>query len=126
MAPAAAAAHTTWHSRDGHYALPPIGDARELLQALLALYRDGLHRPLHFFPKSAWKYMTKDRSLAQGRAAPGKARSSAPTAKTPTRRIASPCAAWTTRSTTEFEQCAATVFGPLLDVITDDRIEARA
>ena len=51
MAPPKVAAQTTWHSRDGHYVLPPVKEARGQLEALLRLYRNGLHRPLHFFPK---------------------------------------------------------------------------
>ena len=117
---------TTWHSRDGHYVLPPVEDARAQLAALLALYRDGLHRPLHFFPKSAWAYVGNERSLAQGRRHVAAARASASTAKTATRPTAWRCAAWTTRSTTNSTQCATTVFAPLLDVIDDDRLRGRA
>jgi exodeoxyribonuclease V gamma subunit len=32
----------------------PVEDARERLAELVALYWQGLHRPLHFFPRSAW------------------------------------------------------------------------
>jgi hypothetical protein len=33
----------------------------------VALYRDGLSAPLHFFPKSAWAYIRRDHSLAAAR-----------------------------------------------------------
>ena len=57
-APAAAACTTRWHSRDGVYVLPPYADARERLAELMALYREGLQRPLHFFPRSSWTYVS--------------------------------------------------------------------
>ncbi len=68
IAPQQILAQTTWHSRDGIYVLPPLDDARGQLQILLTLYRDGLHRPLHFFPKSAWSYMVRGASLARAMA----------------------------------------------------------
>ncbi|MDR1661691.1 MAG: exodeoxyribonuclease V subunit gamma [Azoarcus sp.] len=45
-------------ARDGDFALRPLKplDARDHLEKLLALYREGLTQPLRFFPKSAWKY----------------------------------------------------------------------
>ena len=50
---------TTWISRDGRYVLPPVPDARERLGELMSLYAEGLRIPLHFFPKSAWAYVTE-------------------------------------------------------------------
>lgn len=50
-----------WIGEDRVVALPPIGDAGARLQALLDLYWAGLHRPLHFFPKSAHAYVTTER-----------------------------------------------------------------
>jgi exodeoxyribonuclease V gamma subunit len=64
-APAQVTPRTTWHSRDGQYVLPALDGARRRLETLLRLYRDGLHRPLHFFPKSAWEYMTESQSLSK-------------------------------------------------------------
>ncbi|MFU2487146.1 exodeoxyribonuclease V subunit gamma [Thauera sp. WH-1] len=40
-------------------ALDPA-QAHELLAGLLALYREGLMQPLHFFPKSAWACVSND------------------------------------------------------------------
>ncbi len=39
------------------------------LLALLALYRQGVSQPLHFFPKSAWAYMRngEDPAKAMGK-----------------------------------------------------------
>jgi exodeoxyribonuclease V gamma subunit len=58
------ATQTRWIARDGEIELLPLGHARELLQELLGLYREGLSRPLHFFPKSAWAYAKKNPSLS--------------------------------------------------------------
>ncbi|MEO8133278.1 MAG: exodeoxyribonuclease V subunit gamma, partial [Betaproteobacteria bacterium] len=66
MAPAGVAAQTIWHSRDGHYILSPCPNAKEQLAELLSLYRAGLNRPLHFFPKSAWKFI-ESRNLGHAR-----------------------------------------------------------
>ncbi|MDR0702174.1 MAG: exodeoxyribonuclease V subunit gamma [Azoarcus sp.] len=45
-------------TRDADFALRPLtpADARAHLEELLKLYREGLTRPLRFFPKSAWEY----------------------------------------------------------------------
>ncbi|TAN50527.1 MAG: exodeoxyribonuclease V subunit gamma [Betaproteobacteria bacterium] len=58
---------TRWHSRDGVYALQPYAEARERLAELMALYREGLRAPLHFFPKSAWAYVTSDGDLGKAK-----------------------------------------------------------
>lgn len=57
-------ANSYWHFRDRCLELPPIVDAQEQLISLLKRYRDGLSAPLRFFPKSAWAYISKGRSLA--------------------------------------------------------------
>ena len=46
-------------SRNGEFHFLPLEPARAQaeLQSLLALYREGLSQPLHFFPKSAWAHM---------------------------------------------------------------------
>ena len=59
---------TRWHSRDGIYTLQPYPGARERLAELMALYREGLRQPLHFFPKSAWAYVTGDGDLGKAKA----------------------------------------------------------
>ncbi|MFT3760487.1 exodeoxyribonuclease V subunit gamma [Thauera sp.] len=57
--PSGVTARTRGLSRDGGFAFRPLApaQARAELQTLLALYREGLARPLHFFPKSAWAFM---------------------------------------------------------------------
>ena len=34
----------------------------QLLAELVALYRTGLHRPLHFYPRSSWKYASSSKA----------------------------------------------------------------
>ena len=56
---------TRWLSRDGEYRLLPCHEAGAILRTLLHLYRRGLCEPLHFFPKSAWKYLEGGENLAR-------------------------------------------------------------
>jgi exodeoxyribonuclease V gamma subunit len=109
---------TTWHSRDGRYVLPPINDAHAHLTTLLALYRRGLRAPLHFFPKSAWEYMTNGGSHA--RALSKWCGGTFPEGDDAAYRLAlrgrgDPLDA-------EFHECAHTVLAPLLDCIEDPRL----
>ena len=63
--PAGALASARGLSRNGEFrfrALAPES-ARAELQSLLALYREGLTQPVHFFPKSAWAYMLAGESV---------------------------------------------------------------
>ncbi|HTN29069.1 MAG TPA: exodeoxyribonuclease V subunit gamma, partial [Burkholderiales bacterium] len=66
-APAGVACTTRWHSRDGIYVLPPYVQAKERLAELMALYREGLQRPLHFFPRSSWEYVASGANLGRAR-----------------------------------------------------------
>jgi exodeoxyribonuclease V gamma subunit len=46
-------------SRDSQWAageFSPIDNSREILERLLAIYWDGLIKPIHFFPESSWEY----------------------------------------------------------------------
>ncbi len=70
LRPAGVAPRTTWHSRDGRYVLLPLAgaaEAEELLRSLLRRYREGLVRPLHFYPKAAWAYRSKGNKLGEAR-----------------------------------------------------------
>jgi len=121
LAPTEATLQTTWHSRDGHYVLPPVAAARAHLEALLALYRAGLHRPLHFFPKAAWSYVTNDESLTRA------AGTWTSTSFRPYGEDRDPAYRLALRGVDdplddEFIACATTVFRPLLAVIVDDRL----
>jgi exodeoxyribonuclease V gamma subunit len=121
LAPDGIAPVTQWHSRDGCYLLRPVADARERLAALLTLYRDGLDRPLHFFPKAAWAFVTNDGSLAKARGAWestrfhefGEERDAA--YRLALRGVADPL-------DDEFAACATAVFAPLLQAIDDERL----
>jgi exodeoxyribonuclease V gamma subunit len=122
-APHGVARVTTWHSRDGHYVLRPLDDAHERLTALLRLYRIGLTEPLHFFPKSAWKYVcSKGDKL---KAAAGKWHGYPPfggekdhrTYRLALRGVIDPL-------DERFEECARTVFEPVLASIDDPRLES--
>jgi exodeoxyribonuclease V gamma subunit len=121
MAPTGAAPRTTWHSRDGHYILRSVEDAHGQLAALLGLYREGLRRPLHFFPKSAWTYVTQETNMSK---AMGKWQSTPsrpygedrdPAYRLALRGVDDPLDA-------EFVECATTVFAPLHAIIEDDRL----
>ncbi len=50
----AAAACTRWLTIDGELRFKPHPQPAAVLSDLLDMYRQGLSRPLHFFPKSAW------------------------------------------------------------------------
>jgi exodeoxyribonuclease V gamma subunit len=41
------------------YAFPPVGNAREVLTDLLAIYWDGLREPLRLFPRSSWTFVER-------------------------------------------------------------------
>lgn len=47
---------TRWVARDGIRIFTPLAsaDAKARLTDLVACYRDGLRRPVHFFPKASW------------------------------------------------------------------------
>jgi exodeoxyribonuclease V gamma subunit len=66
---ATTARETLWIARDGEFLLRPCETASEFLQTLLRLYRQGLQEPLHFFPKTAWKYCEQGENLRQARTA---------------------------------------------------------
>ncbi|VAX06960.1 Exodeoxyribonuclease V gamma chain [hydrothermal vent metagenome] len=46
-----------WLDKDQLYKFKPVEQATEHLSGLLELYWQGLHKPLHFFPKSSLEYM---------------------------------------------------------------------
>jgi exodeoxyribonuclease V gamma subunit len=49
---------TRWYSRDGDYRLRTVTNPKRALARLIALYRVGLSRPLHFYPRSSWALAT--------------------------------------------------------------------
>ncbi|MBS1170262.1 MAG: exodeoxyribonuclease gamma subunit [Burkholderiaceae bacterium] len=120
IAPEGVVRRTIWHSRNGQYTLQPVENARDQLQQLLSLYRQGLCNPLHFFPKSAWAYA---RSGDLGKAANvwqswndefGEGRH--PAYRLALRGLENPI-------DDDFTHCAETVFAPLLNHVDDARLE---
>jgi exodeoxyribonuclease V gamma subunit len=101
--------------------LRPLDGARGQLAALLGLYREGLHRPVHFFPKSAWRYMTRGKRISEAIAAWRSSRFNIyaeeldPAYGLALRGVGDPLDG-------EFVACAMTVFQPLLDTVEDDRL----
>ncbi len=55
-APPGVALLSRWIGQDEELLLGPVAEAEVHLGRLLALYRQGLSRPLHFFPKSSYAY----------------------------------------------------------------------
>ena len=121
LRPDGAVLETRWISRNGEYRLHPCTEAEGILQQLLALYRRGLREPIHFFPKSAWKYITGGASLAKATATWQSTRDRPwgeeedPAYRLALRGIDDPL-------DEDFEQCASTVFSPMMNCIEDDRL----
>lgn len=117
--------HSEWHSRDGVFRLPPIADAQQRLEELLGLYAEGLRRPLHFFPKSAWAYQKGGRKLLAASREWQSSRDSPfgenrdPWCRLALRGVANPL-------DHDFAYCAGLVFAPLLRVIVDGRFRSSA
>jgi exodeoxyribonuclease V gamma subunit len=112
---------TTWHSRNGRYVLLPVDDAHERLAELLTLYQRGLRAPLHFFPKSAWEYMKHGENW-------GKARARWSDGKFPERNQTAYRLALRGQDDpldAEFDECARTLFEPLLACIDDPRVTVK-
>ncbi len=109
-------------SRDGEFRFRAVdaGEAHRLLRDALALYREGLMRPLHFFPKSAWAYVTNGDSLAKAQARwmggrPGHGEASDPAYRLALRGVAVPL-------DDSFRALATGVLGPLLQHLDDARL----
>jgi exodeoxyribonuclease V gamma subunit len=121
LRPDEAALETRWISRNGEYRLQPCEDAEGILQELLTLYRRGLREPIHFFPKSAWKYIASEGKIAQAIATWQSTRDRPwgeeedPAYRLALRGVDDPL-------DEDFEQCATTVFSPMMNCIEDDRL----
>jgi exodeoxyribonuclease V gamma subunit len=120
--PSSTSGQTVWHSRNGAYLLNPVTDAYAQLQTLLTLYRQGLREPLHFYPKSSWAYVSNNMDLNKattkwhgGRNEEyGEGRD--PAYMQALRGKPDPLDA-------AFENCSRAVFEPLLNCISDPRLE---
>ena len=64
-APAGVQRQTLWLAEDGAFTLQPVDEPAALLQSLVALYRQGLRAPLHFFPRAAWQLVRKGHAAAR-------------------------------------------------------------
>jgi exodeoxyribonuclease V gamma subunit len=121
LQPDEVALETRWISRNGEYRLHPCEDPERILQELVALYRRGLREPIHFFPKSAWKYIVGGESLAKAIATWKSTRDRPwgeeedPAYRLALRGIDDPL-------DEDFELCTATVFTPMMTCIEDDRL----
>jgi exodeoxyribonuclease V gamma subunit len=100
-------------ARDGEFLLRPVEQAQKILQELVQLYRHGLAKPLHFFPKSAWAYIEAGDSHSAAKkkflsspAGHGEDRDAA--CRIAFRGVANPLDA-------EFEAAAKAVFGTMKD-----------
>lgn len=67
-APAGVAGRTRWLGRSGTFGYRPVDDPMPLLAQLLALFARGQRLPLPFFPRTAWAWLDKGRSLGAARA----------------------------------------------------------
>ena len=68
-APAGVAGRTRWLGRGAQFGFRTVADPLPLLQQLVALFAQGQRAPVSFFPKTAWAWLEKDRSLNAARAA---------------------------------------------------------
>ncbi len=110
-APAGVQRQTLWLAEDGAFTLQPVDEPAALLQGLVALYRQGLRAPLHFFPRAAWQFVRKGRAAARS-AWQSDAKQTFPEGEDPAYRLAlrgvnDPLDA-------DFEALAQQVYGPLL------------
>lgn len=114
-APQGVALHTRWLGRDGGYGLQALAaeEAQQQLAHLLRLYRAGLMAPLHFFPKSAWAYVSEGGRLDKAKSkwldssGSGHGEGDDPAWRLVLRGVADPLDA-------EFERLAEAVLGPLM------------
>jgi exodeoxyribonuclease V gamma subunit len=64
-APAGVALRTRWLHADGEFGFLPCAEAGARLVELLALYRQGLSEPLHFYPRTSWEFVERGLPAAQ-------------------------------------------------------------
>lgn len=114
-----------WFSRDGCFELRPIEDARQQLHILLDLYRQGLSLPLHFYPRSAWAFVSHAMSHAEAAKVwypdnfNGLGESLDPAYQLALRGVSEAL-------DEDFKSNADTVFSPLFAALCTDTIEGRA
>jgi exodeoxyribonuclease V gamma subunit len=99
--------------------LKRVADSRPLLEELLAVYRQGLERPLCFFPKASLAYALALRASSSQRRALGAARAAWDGSEPHEGESADPyyrrCFETIDPLGEEFQELSRRVFGPLLD-----------
>lgn len=100
--------------------LPPIDNAAAILADLIALYREGLCRPLHFFPQTSWLYLTNGMDAAQGR---WNGSDHSPTPAESTQPAFSLCFSDTDALDEEFMQLAERVYAPLRAIAIEEKLK---
>ncbi len=120
--PAGADRETHWLSRDGWYRLHACDEAQDFLATLMTLYRRGHCEPLHFFPKSAWKFIAGDHNYAKAEAA-WRATADKPWGeeKDPAFRLA--LRGIVNPLDSDFADCAEAVFGTMFRYLEDPRLD---
>ncbi|MBK5276999.1 MAG: exodeoxyribonuclease V subunit gamma [Desulfuromonadales bacterium] len=104
--------------KDVTVTLQPLDNARELLAGLLELYRQGLCRPLHFFPQASWLYLSDGMAKAEERWL-GSDYSLSPAESTdPSFNL---CFNGHNVLDDEFVVLAERIYGPLRDVATEEK-----
>ncbi len=119
--PKGVALETAWHSRDGRYRLRSCEAPHETLRELVRLYRRGLREPIHFFPRSAWKFIANGESFSMATSAWRCTR------QRPFGEEAHPAYRLALRGRpnpldAEFEACAKAVFGTMMTCLEDARL----
>jgi exodeoxyribonuclease V gamma subunit len=122
LAPPDVLARSRGLALNGEFSLRAVANARAILQDLLTCYRAGLRQPLHFFPKSAWAFMTN-----QGNWSKAYSRWQC-TAQTPHGEAADPYYQLALRGEADplagdFADFAHRIYGPLLEHLEDDRLK---
>jgi exodeoxyribonuclease V gamma subunit len=110
------ARRTRWLSADGEFGFAPCDDPGAVLRALLALYRQGLSEPLHFYPRAAWALLRSGPAAARTawQSEHGFAEGDDPAYRLALRGIEQPLDA-------RFEALAHAVYAPLLVLLQDER-----
>ena len=100
--------------------LPPLPNANRILADLVALYREGLCRPVHFFPQISWLYLDKGMDAAQGR---WSGSDYSPSPAESTQPAFSLCFNDQDVLDDEFCQLAERVYGPLRSIAIEEKLK---
>ena len=66
-APESVSRYSLWYYRNGQTVVKPYEGALTALHDLLGIYREGLVKPLPFFPNSAWEYVRSHGQIGKAR-----------------------------------------------------------